>query len=86
MVLPASAVHNGHVFVLDADSRLRQRPVEVAILQGDLAVISDGLQENELVVLSDLSPAIDGMLIDPVHDHALPARLRDQAVGEEARP
>jgi len=86
IVLPANALHNGQVLVVDDASRLRQRPVDVALLQGDMAVISKGLQENDLVVLSDLSPAIDGMLIDPVHDHEMETLLRRQAAGEEAQP
>ena len=65
IVIPRSAVHEGRVYTVDKDNRLRIRPVEVLAEQGGEAVIESGLEMGERVVLSDLSPAIDGMLLKP---------------------
>lgn len=70
------------VWVLDADDRLRTRPVDVAFRQDGLAVIGDGVAEGDRVVLSDLIPAVEGMLIAPVVDEDAAARLRAQALGQ----
>lgn len=65
IVVPRAAVRDGRVFVADEENRLRIRPVEVRAVQGDEALIADGLAIGDRVVLSDLSPAIDGMLLAP---------------------
>ncbi|MGC2856921.1 efflux RND transporter periplasmic adaptor subunit [Novispirillum sp. DQ9] len=69
------------VWVLDAQDRLRTRPVDVAFRQDGLAVLRDGVAEGERVVLSDLIPAVEGMLVRPVPDEAAAARLSAQALG-----
>ncbi len=65
IVIPRSAVHEGRVYTIDKDNRLRIKPVKVLAEQGSEAVIESGLEMGERVVLSDLSPAIDGMLLNP---------------------
>lgn len=69
------------VWVLDAQDRLRTRPVDVAFRQDGLAVLRDGVAEGERVVLSDLIPTVEGMLVRPVPDEAAAARLSAQALG-----
>ena len=66
LVVPRNAVYDGHVYVLDAENRLRRRPVGVRSIQGSAAWLEDGLEEGERVVVSDPTPAIEGMLIKPV--------------------
>lgn len=68
-------------WVLDGEDRLRSRPVDVAFRQDGLAVLRSGVAEGERVVLSDLIPAVEGMLIAPVPDEAAAARLTAQALG-----
>ncbi|GMG83950.1 hypothetical protein LNKW23_31640 [Paralimibaculum aggregatum] len=65
-VIPRGALHDGRVFVADAENRLRVREVAVRAVQGSDALIAAGLEFGERVVVSDLSPAIEGMLLDPV--------------------
>jgi membrane fusion protein, multidrug efflux system len=86
IVVPRAALHDGHVFVLDGDSRLRRRPVDVAFVQGDFAGLQGGLEEGERLVVSDPAPAIDGLLVDPVADERLGERLAAAAAGEARRP
>jgi multidrug efflux pump subunit AcrA (membrane-fusion protein) len=64
-VIPAAAVHDDHVRVLDEDDRLTLRPVEVAFRQNGLAMIRQGLTGGERVVIDDLVPATAGMAIEP---------------------
>jgi len=89
LVVPAAAVHEGLVYRLDAEDRLRHSPVEIAFEQGSLAVIATGLAPGDRVIVDDPLPAIDGMAVTPRNDPALEARLKEQAGGQasmEATP
>ena len=51
LVVPRAAVHGDDggaalVYVVDGDSRLRRKPVEIAFEQGDFVVIEGGIGEN----------------------------------------
>lgn len=67
-VVPRAAVRNGRVYVANAENRLEIRPVEVTTFQGDDALIAEGLDFGDRIVVSDLSPAIEGMLLAPMAD------------------
>ncbi|MGM0982001.1 MAG: efflux RND transporter periplasmic adaptor subunit [Pseudomonadota bacterium] len=89
LAIPASAVHQGEVWLVDGEARLERRAVSVAFEQGNLAVIADGLEAGERVVVDDLPAAIAGMALEPRRDEALEARIAEQALGEahrEAQP
>lgn len=66
VAVPEAAVRQGVVQVLGAESRLALRPVVVAFRQDGLAWLEEGLEPGEMVVLDDLVPAIEGMLLEPV--------------------
>ncbi|MWJ28540.1 efflux transporter periplasmic adaptor subunit [Halomonas sp. ZH2S] len=85
LVIPASAVHQGEVWLVDAEARLERRAVSVAFEQRDLAVIAAGLDPGERLVVDDLPAAIAGMALAPRRDEALEARIADQALGEGQR-
>jgi RND family efflux transporter MFP subunit len=85
LVVPRAALHAGRVYIVDKDSRLAIRPVTVGLVQGDLAVIKKGLEPGDRVVVSDLIPAIAGMLLAPKPDKDVMARLRADATGGIAR-
>ena len=76
VVVPRSAVRDGALYLVDDDRRLRRQPVQVLFDQGDYSVIGAGLEAGQLVVLSDLVPAVDGMLLDPQPDIELAAQLQ----------
>ncbi|HSH47822.1 MAG TPA: HlyD family efflux transporter periplasmic adaptor subunit [Halomonas sp.] len=82
LVVPATAVHQGEVYLVDDQQRLERRAVEVAFEQHDMAVIAKGLTGGETLVVDDLMPAIDGMALDPRRDEAVEQRLRQRAAGE----
>lgn len=82
LVIPATAVHQGEVYLLDEQQRLQRRAVEVAFEQHDMAVISQGLSGGESLIVDDLAPAINGMLVKPVHDEAMEQQLQQRAMGD----
>lgn len=80
-VIPRTAVQDGQVFVADTDNRLRKTPVTVAYRQGGMAVIGDGIEPGTRIVVSDVAPAIDGMLLAPTTDTDLTRALQTLAAG-----
>nr|MBS0019239.1 efflux RND transporter periplasmic adaptor subunit [Gammaproteobacteria bacterium] len=81
LVIPRNAIRNGTVYVVDADDRLRRRAVQVLFTQGPYSVIASGLAPGERVVVSDLIPAVSGMLLRPHIDEQLGAELRAIGAG-----
>jgi len=69
-VIPRTAVHNGQVWIMDAENTLQAQKVDVLYTQDDLAVLSaasnpDLATGTNLVTSSLLFPAI-GMPLEPV--------------------
>ncbi len=81
-VVPRSAVHGNAIYICTKENRLEIRPVIVEVTMADLAVLAQGVEENEQVVLTDLVPAIQGMKLLPEMDEEKQAELRRQAAGE----
>lgn len=81
VVVPRHAVRGGALYVADDEDRLRVRSVETLFARDDVVVIESGLEPGERVVVSDLVPAVDGMLLRPQVDEALTARLRSAGRG-----
>ncbi|MGD9303232.1 MAG: efflux RND transporter periplasmic adaptor subunit [Desulfobacterales bacterium] len=81
LVIPRMALHAGYVFVIGQDERLVRKPVEIDFTQSNLVVIKLGLQPGDKVVVSDLIPAIEGMLLEPVVDEKLELQLVAEARG-----
>jgi hypothetical protein len=50
-------------------------------MQSDFVIVEDGLAGGERVVVSDLIPAIEGMLLAPRLDKALGEALAAQSSG-----
>ncbi|GBC63684.1 efflux RND transporter periplasmic adaptor subun it [Desulfonema ishimotonii] len=81
VVIPRSAFHDGYVYVADSAHRLKRKPVTTDFAQTDFYVVREGLAPDEQLVVSDLIPAIEGMLLAPIEDKALSDRLMAQADG-----
>lgn len=81
LLVPRTAVRDGTVLLSDADDRLQRQAVDVLFYQGSLAVIGDGLTAGDRIVLSDIVPAVPGMLLEPQVDAAATEALR-RAAGE----
>jgi multidrug efflux system membrane fusion protein len=81
-VVPRSAVHGNTIYICTPENRLEIRPVTVEVAMADLAVLAEGVEDNEQVVLTDLIPAIQGMKLLPEMDDKKQAELKRQAAGE----
>jgi RND family efflux transporter MFP subunit len=77
VVVPRSAVRGGTLLVADADSRLRRRAVRLLYSQGEVSVVEEGLVAGESVVISDLVPVVEGLLLETRVDEQSTAFLRD---------
>ncbi|EKV28161.1 Membrane-fusion protein [Caenispirillum salinarum AK4] len=85
LVIPRNALHAGRtVHVADADDRLDIRKVAIAWEQGDIAVIESGLEAGDRVVVTDIVPAVQGMLLAPSPDDGVATRLAAAAGSEGA--
>lgn len=65
-VVPRTAVHEGRVFVANSQDRLEIREVKVLAFQGAEALIESGLEWGDRVVVSDIAPVIENMLLRPL--------------------
>lgn len=63
IVIPRSSLRNGKAYVMDKENRLDIRTVEKFYDQQDKSIIRNGLKEGEQLVLTDLIPAVKGMLL-----------------------
>ena len=81
VVVPRTAVHGGYVYVVTDENRLARRPVTVSLMQPTFVAVADGVQAGERIVVSDLFPAIEGMLLDPIDDPESLAALEADATG-----
>jgi hypothetical protein len=79
VIVPRSAIHSGHVYLVDSENRLERRAIKVEFVQSSFAAIASGLNGGEQVVLSDVYPAVAGMLLDPEIDEDSAALLAAEA-------
>jgi RND family efflux transporter MFP subunit len=67
VVIPRSALRVGdRVHVIDAEDRLRIRPVELLRRERDRVVVSAGLASGDRVAVSRLAIPVEGMLVRPL--------------------
>ena len=79
LIVPRLALNGSQLYVAGKDNRLEIREVEVGLIQGDFAVISTGLSAGEKIVVSDLTPAINNMLLSIETDLSLSGKIVKQA-------
>ena len=75
ILLPRQAVGNGEVMLVDEEDRLARTAVTIAYTYKDVVLVEAGLDAGAKVVIGDLSPAIDGMLLQPIIDEAAARRI-----------
>jgi len=64
--LPHHVLYNGnHVLVMDAEQRLRIRPVNILRADTQYTWVDGGLRDGDLVITSPIQSAIDGMRVTP---------------------
>lgn len=82
IVIPANSVVRDHVFVVDSQSKIEQRPVNVSFYQGDLAIIQAGLTEGDLLVVDDIPFMINGRVVQTQRDEKIEQQLLRLSSGE----
>ena len=82
VIVPRSALHDGKLYVANAEDRLEIRTIETGLTQGAFVEVTSGLEAGERVVVSDLSPAIAGMLLRNTTDTDVQGQLLKDAAGE----
>jgi len=75
IAIPRQALHGDEVYVINSDNRLERRKVELFLRQPGFVTIAAGIAAGEQVVISDLIPAVDGMLLKPLEDEKAAAAL-----------
>lgn len=83
IVIPRSAVHEGQIYIATEDNRLEKRTIEIDFQQGNLISVKSGIRPNEKIIISDLIPAISGMLLKPQTDEATLSKIIKEATGSE---
>jgi len=81
IAIPRQALHGDEVYVINADKRLQRRKVVLHLRQAGFVTVASGIAAGEQVVISDLIPAVDGMLLQPVEDQAATAKLNASLAG-----
>lgn len=84
VVVPRSSIEASYIKVVGANNRLERRKVEVAFTQSSLAALQSGVEPGEMVVVSELVPAIEGMLLQSQVDEVLQQRIEDEALARVA--
>ena len=79
VVVPLDALRNGQVMVVDIEERLSHRMVEVEFEQEGISVIRAGLEGGERVVISDVIPKVEGMLLKAEADTSRQTQMRKDA-------
>jgi RND family efflux transporter MFP subunit len=81
IVVPRAAIRDNKILLIDAENRLQTNSVKVLFNQGPLSVIEGGVREGDPIVVSDLVPAVDGMLLQQELDEALQSEISRAAEG-----
>ena len=71
------------VYVMNADGRLEKRDVRIEMVQSSFAIVREGLAPGDVVVVSDVVPAIEGMRLAPVADDELARQIAREAAATE---
>ena len=80
-MIPRKALHQGRVYVADADDRLEIRSVQVKLSQNDIVLLAGGIAAGERVIITDLTPVIVGMPLQVSVATEAEAELARHALG-----
>ena len=78
IAVPRYAIHSDVVYLIDSDERLKRVKVTLSMRQPGYVTIAAGVQAGDRVVVSDLIPAVDGMLLKPIEDQEAHQALLEQ--------
>jgi RND family efflux transporter MFP subunit len=73
------------VYVVDAQKQVRERPVTLGPLQGELRVITAGIGPEDRVIINGLQRVRDGVTVDPKTVEEMSSRATAQSVAPAAQ-
>jgi RND family efflux transporter MFP subunit len=65
LLVPRTALRGGLAYIANADNRLEIRKPSTLFSQDQSTIIDSGINPGEFLVLSDIVPAVEGMLLAP---------------------
>ena len=83
LVIPRKAVHQGRVYIANADNQLEIRSVDIQLMQGDLVAIRSGIEPGEKVIITDLIPVIEGMPLQVIPNPNFEEDMHQRALGKD---
>ncbi|MDM8564315.1 hypothetical protein QUF74_01530 [Candidatus Halobeggiatoa sp. HSG11] len=81
LVIPRKAIHQGRVYIANADNKLEIRPVNILHKQGQLVIIEQGIEAGEKIVITDVIPVIEGLPLKPILADKYELQLAQDALG-----
>lgn len=79
LVIPRSALHGNYVYLVDKQQKLHKQEVVLSFVQGDWAIISSGLENGDQLVISDVVPATEGILLEATVDEKTQGLIKSLA-------
>ena len=62
--IPRSMVRDSSVWVVDTDSKLRKRKVDILRYEKEMAILKNGIIKGDNLLMSRMNILVDGMLVD----------------------
>ena len=89
LIVPRSALHNQQLYLVNEQNRLEIKKVRIELFQPEFAIIKNIKQDNskklisagDKLIISDLVPAIEGMLLAPQEDKETTQHLMSRVKG-----
>jgi multidrug efflux pump subunit AcrA (membrane-fusion protein) len=79
MLIPRMAIHDKMIYSVTPNQKLKKIQIKPDFYQGDFSIIRQGLMPDLQIVISDLSPAVDGMSVNPIFDKQMTARILEES-------
>lgn len=84
LVIPRDAIHPGNiVYVMTAGQTLEKRKIEPGVPIENFVMARKGLNKGDLLILSDVIPAVSGMKVSPIRDTEALEQLKRSAKGAQ---
>jgi len=84
LIVPIFSIHENKIYLLDKENRLDIRKVKIAFTQDRYAVLVEGITAKDKLIVSDLMPAVQGMLLKPIADKKTRNMLIMEVLGQES--
>ncbi|MGK0291429.1 MAG: multidrug efflux pump subunit AcrA (membrane-fusion protein) [bacterium] len=82
IIIPRSAYNQGFVYIVNSQQRLEKRKITILFQQDNFIVVKSGIERGEKLVISQLVPAIEGMLLQAQNDQKATKAMIQTATGK----